>query len=312
MITFVSFSRWWDDFFFGKTDAAALCIFRIIFGLFLILNGISLIEDFDAWFGVGDNALVPLADSLKFYSNLRLNIYRWLSPTEGAAWLVLLGYIVSSLFVMIGFKTRVSALICFFFMVSMQNRNFAILNSGDTLMRCLLFLLIFAPSHVRYSVDAILSKIYGTPLDPIIPRLTIRLLQLQFSLVYLATTLFKLKGLDWVDGTAVYYTSRLVNFQRIVLPVVFDVPILVQLATWTALFVEFAMGFLIWIRELRIWVLIAGILLHLLIEVSMSIGFFEWVMMSAYILFLERHDLETARQLWVRNFHRLQKFHSAA
>jgi hypothetical protein len=158
-------------------------------------------------------------------------------------------------------------------------------------MRCLLFLLIFAPSHVRYSLDAWLARRTGAPFDPEVSRLMIRLLQLQFSLVYLATTLFKLKGYDWVDGTAVYYTSRLVNFQRIVLPVVFDIPALVKFATWSALFIEFAMGSLIWVRELRLWVLLSGILLHLLIEVSMSIGFFEWVMMSAYILFLESNEL---------------------
>jgi uncharacterized membrane protein YphA (DoxX/SURF4 family) len=291
MISLASFCRGWDEFFHGKTDAAALCLFRILFGFFLFLNGVSLVEDFDAWFGVGTNALVPLADSFTYYSNLRLNIYHWLSPTEGAARMVLWCYIVAAAAVLVGFKTRPAALVCFILMVSMQNRNFAILNSGDTLMRCLLFLLIFAPSHVRYSLDAWLARRTGAPFDPEVSRLMIRLLQLQFSLVYLATTLFKLKGYDWVDGTAVYYTSRLVNFQRIVLPVVFDIPALVKFATWSALFIEFAMGSLIWVRELRLWVLLSGILLHLLIEVSMSIGFFEWVMMSAYILFLESNEL---------------------
>jgi hypothetical protein len=192
---------------------------------------------------------------------------------------------------MVGFKTRISAIICFILMVSMQNRNYAILNSGDTLMRCMLFLLIFSPSYVKYSADSWLKKKTGQSYDSEISILTIRLMQLQFSLVYLATTLFKLKGFDWVDGTAVYYTSRLVNFQRIVLPIVFDIPSLVKLATWSALFIEFAMGTLVWVKEFRIWVMLSGIILHLLIEVSMSIGFFEWVMMASYILFLEPSEL---------------------
>ena len=296
MFSINTFFKAWDEFFYKKTDATALCMFRILFGFFLFLNGISLVQDFHEWFGLGDKALIPLQDSMNFYSNFRVNIYRWLSPTEFSAWFVLGAYIVTSVFVMIGFKTRLSTIVCFILMVSMQNRNYSILNSGDTLMRCMLFLMIFAPTHVKYSVDAYFRKQRGIAYSPEISLVTIRLMQLQFSLVYFATTLFKLKGYDWVDGTAVYYTSRLVNFQRIVLPIVFDFPSLVKFATWSALFIEFAMGTLVWVKELRIWVLLAGLLLHLGIEVSMSIGFFEWVMIAAYILFLEPKEVE-----WLKN-----------
>lgn len=291
MISLKGFIDGWNRFFYSKTDASALAIFRIIFGIFLFINGISLVEDFQAWFGVGDNALVPLFDSFTYYRDFRINIFKWLSPTEFSAWLVLSTYILTSIFVMIGFKTRLSTIVTFILLVSLQNRNYAILNSGDTLMRCMLFLMMFAPTHVKYSVDALVRKKMGDPYDSQVPILTIRLMQLQFSLVYLATTLFKLKGYDWVDGTAVYYTSRLVNFQRIVLPIVFDFPMLVKFATWSALFIEFAMGSLIWVKELRVWVLLSGLLLHLLIEVTMSIGFFEWVMMAGYIVFLEPKEV---------------------
>lgn len=295
MISIKTIFEGWDRFFYTRVDAGALCIFRAIFGFFLFLNGISLVEDFHEWYGIGDLSLVPLHDSFHFYGNFRINIFKWLSPTEFSAQLVLWTYIVSSLLVMIGFKTRISTIVCFILMVSLQNRNYAILNSGDTLMRCMLFLMMFAPSHVKYSFDAFLSRRKDGPYQTDVPILTIRLMQLQFSLVYLATTLFKLKGYDWVDGTAVYYTSRLVNFQRVVLPFVFDYPSLVKFATWSALFIEFAMGSLVWIKELRIWVLLSGVILHLFIEVSMSIGFFEWVMIAGYVLFLDQKEL-----VWIR------------
>lgn len=292
MISIKNFYAGWDKFFYSMTDASALCVFRIIFGFFLVLNGISLVEDFDVWYGVGDNALVPLQDSFTFYNDFRINIFKWLSPTEASAWFVLLTYIFSSFAIMLGFQTRINSLICFILIISLQNRNYAILNSGDTLMRCMLFLMIFAPTNVKYSIDAYFRRKEGSPFDPTVSMVTIRLMQLQFSLVYLATTLFKLKGYDWVDGTAVYYTSRLENFQRIVLPIVFDYPSLVKFATWSALFIEFAMGTLVWVKEFRIWVLIAGIILHLAIELSMSIGFFEWVMMAGYLLFLEPQEFQ--------------------
>lgn len=303
MFSLKNFAKNWDHFFYSYTDASALCVFRILFGFFLFLNGVSLIEDFDAWFGVGDNALVPLHDSFTFYGDFRINIFKWLSPTESSAWFVLMTYILTSIGIMVGYQTRISSLICFILIISLQNRNYAILNSGDTLMRCMLFLMIFAPTNVKYSLDAYFRNKEGNPFSSTVPVLTIRLMQLQFSLVYLATTLFKLKGYDWVDGTAVYYTSRLENFQRVILPVIFDYPSLVKFATWSALFIEFAMGTLVWVKELRIWVLLSGILLHLGIEVSMSIGFFEWVMMAGYMLFLEPKEFK-----WMANYFKSSLF----
>lgn len=291
MLSILTFSRGWNNFFHQRTDASTLCLFRVLLGFFLFLNGISLVEDFDAWFGVGSNSLLPLADSFELYSDFRINIYKILSPTESTAWVILMTYIVSSLTFMAGFKTRLSSIVCFILLVSIQNRNYTILNSGDTIMRCMMFMMIFAPCHVKYSIDAWLKEKSGTPYSVDISLLTVRLLQLQFTLVYLATTLFKLRGYDWVDGTAIYYTSRLVNFQRVVIPVIFDYPSLVKSITWGALFIEFAMGTLIWVKEWRKWVLVAGLLLHLGIEVSMSIGFFEWVMISAYVLFLEPQEI---------------------
>jgi hypothetical protein len=307
MISIRTFIKGWDGFFYRTTDASRLCLFRAFLGFFLLLNGLSLIEDFEAWLGTGDNSLLPLHNSFYFYSDFRINFFKWLTPEESSAWFVLIVYILSAFLMMIGFQTKVSTIICFVLLVSLHTRNHAILNSGDNIMRCMLFLMMFAPTHVKYSVDSWFRSRQGNAYSTQISYVSLRLLQLQFSLVYLATTLFKLKGVDWPDGTAIYYTSRLVNFQRFVLPVLFDYVWLIKLFTWSALFIEFAMGTLVWVKEFRIWVLLAGIMLHLGIEVTMSIGFFEWVMISAYILFLEPKDLLGFKNLFWFQKPRLEK-----
>lgn len=300
MFSFKGFVEGWNNFFYSETSPDALCYFRIFLGFFLFLNGISLIPDFEAWYGVGVNSLLPLKDSFNLYSNLRINLFKWLSPTEASAWFVLITYSVASFLLMIGLKTRISAIVTFILLVSLQNRNYTILNSGDTLMRCMLFVLMLSPSGVKFSMDAWLRAKKGLPGVDRIPYTTVRLLQLQFALVYFATTLFKLKGYDWVDGTAVYYTSRLTNFQRFAIPLVFDIPSLTKFFTWSALAIEFAMGVLIWVKEWRKWVLLSGIALHLGIEITMSIGFFEWVMISAYILFLEGDEIKKLLNIFPR------------
>ena len=62
--------------------------------------------------------------------------------------------------------------------------------------------------------------------------------------------------------------------------------------TWGALFIEFALGTLVWIKELRYPVIFGGVLLHLGIEFTMTIGFFEWMMMFSFLLFVDSEHLE--------------------
>ncbi len=298
MISIKTFINGWNEFFYSKTDATALCLFRIFFGFFLLINGISLIPDFHVWYGVGPDSFLPIQDSFRLYSDFRINLFKVFSPTETAAWIIMISYIVSAFMFMVGYKTRIASIICFITLTSLQNRNYTILNSGDTVMRCMLFVMMFTPAHVLYSVDAWIREKKGSPYSTQVSNLTIRLLQLQFTMVYLATTLFKLKGFDWVEGTAIYYTARLENFQRIPLPILFDYASLVKGLTWGTLFIEFAMGTLVWVKEFRRWVLLLGIALHIGIEVTMSIGIFEWVMMSAYLLFFEVDELRKVKEFF--------------
>ena len=291
MVSLKKICAGWNHFYFDKTDASILGLFRIVMGFLFLLNGLSLIEDFNYWYGVGNESLVPLADSLTFYNDPRINLFRVLPASNIAAGLILFFYIIFSLMLMLGYQTKLSTLLLFIFSVSLQNRNYAILNSGDTVMTCLLFAMIWAPCGTCHSLDSYMADSKGKPLDKNIPYMGIRLIQIQFAIIYLSTALFKFKGIDWVDGTAVYYTSRLENFQRFVVPVLFDHLFLIKIMTWFALATEFAMGTLIWVKEFRLWVLMAGLILHIGIEITMSIGFFEWVMLAGYLVFLKSSDI---------------------
>jgi predicted DCC family thiol-disulfide oxidoreductase YuxK len=91
----------------------------------------------------------------------------------------------------------------------------------------------------------------------------------------------------WLDGTALYYTARLEDFWRLPVPYVFDHLWSIKFATWATLMVEFALGVLIWFRDIRYLVLLAGLMLHLGIEWSMNVPLFSAMMLSAYVAFLE-------------------------
>ena len=118
-----------------------------------------------------------------------------------------------------------------------------------------------------------------------------RWLQLQLAFVYCQTFFAKLSGRHWIDGWAVYFAARYDDCQRFMLPVIFDTPFIIKGLTWGTLVIEFALWALVWFKELRYWVLLSGIFLHMGIEITMNLPMFEWVMMFSYLAFVEPQDL---------------------
>ena len=80
------------------------------------------------------------------------------------------------------------------------------------------------------------------------------------------------------------------------MPYLFDRLWMIKLLTWGALAVELAMATLVWFRDLRYPVLLAGWLLHLGLEYSMNIQLFQWVILSTYVLFVDPADLRRLTQ----------------
>ena len=59
---------------------------------------------------------------------------------------------------LIGYQTRISTIVSWFFLVSLHNRNPLVLQGEDFIFRCLLFWGIFMPWGARFSVGAYLNR----------------------------------------------------------------------------------------------------------------------------------------------------------
>jgi hypothetical protein len=104
--------------------------------------------------------------------------------------------------------------------------------------------------------------------------------------------LMKLAGDPWLNGTALYYVSRLDDyFGRFPVPAwAFDTPWIVALMTWSVLLAELAVPILIWFRETRLPCLIVLLVFHLANEWTMNLFLFHWVMLAGWISFLTPAD----------------------
>ena len=80
---------------------------------------------------------------------------------------------------------------------------------------------------------------------------------------------------------------RIEDLQRFVAPEwLFEQSLLLKLLTWATLAFEASFIVLVWPRRLRLWVLGAGVLLHLGIDLFLDIGFFSLAIFLAYLAFL--------------------------
>jgi predicted DCC family thiol-disulfide oxidoreductase YuxK len=137
------------------------------------------------------------------------------------------------------------------------------------------------------------------------------LLQIQVAFLYFYAFVWKISGAMWLSGIAVYYTSRLAEFWRFPVPYVFEHIWTIKLWTWSTLLVELALGTLVWIKEFRYWVLLAGVLLHLGIDYTMNIPLFAYIMTGAYVTFVEPEHLQKAFEWFKAKFNRATKYSEA-
>lgn len=280
-----------DEFLFKPQPVHNVALLRIGLGFLLLFNWAMIYADIDSLFG--PNGMVSLATSQQYGNQLRFSLFDYLPNTMKVTSTLAFVNLAAVIAMTIGFWTRTSIAVAFVTLVSFHHRNGFILNSADSVLRVFLFLMLFTHCADLFSVDRWLKLKKGKA--PLIPEekspWALRMIQIQFCLIYIATVMFKLKGDRWVDGTAIYVASRLDDFVRFELPLLNNM-LMIKWLTWGTLAIEIALGTLVWIKEFRYWVLLGGVFLHLGIEYTMAIPVFEWAMIILMLSMVDPRDLQ--------------------
>jgi HTTM domain len=269
----------WRTFWFRPEPVYTLGLIRIAFGALIMTWTVSILPDLSDLFGTNgvlpDGAHDPAMWSLfqQWHDDRALLI----------GWAALL---LSALAMTVGWHTRMASIAVCALVLSLQHRDPSVFNSGDVLVRIEALFLALAPSGAALSLDqrrltgAFWSAQTRAPW-------AIRLMQLQLSIIYLASVRWKVSGSAWQEGTAVSYALRLRDMLIVPVPQWFiDNSLIINLASWGALAVELSLGVLVWNRHLRPWVLLAGVLMHKSIMLTMAVGFFTLAMFVLYLAFV--------------------------
>src|SRR5690348_13262952 len=94
MISLTQLADWWQRFFHEPEPVAALAVFRIAFGLVLVVNGLTLLPYISDFFG--PRGLLGVKGLAKAYPSPRLSLFYLLPQTEGAALLVVWAYLLGA------------------------------------------------------------------------------------------------------------------------------------------------------------------------------------------------------------------------
>jgi hypothetical protein len=289
----------WNAFFFAEQSPVPIALFRVIFGMLVAGTLLLLRPDWLAWYGT--HAWVSLSTMQTLEKGARLNVF--LAIPQNNAWIEAFFWIFlgSAMLLTVGFLTRLNSLIVFLCLTSIDQRNLYITHGGDTFLRVVGLFLIFAPAGAALSVDRLI-RIWrgkqGAKIRPCRPWAQ-RMIQFELSLVYFVAFCYKAEGVTWLQGTALYYVYNLDELRRFPLPAWILHPMVLKLSSWFTLLLEFSLGVLIWVEDLRYVLLALGVLFHFILEYSLNIPMFQWDILSAYILFVEAADLERAWN-WIR------------
>ena len=271
----------WERFWFREAETSTLAVFRIAFGIVVLTWTISLAPALYSFYD--DRGILPAYPDggSGAWGLLQLN------SSATAVTILYLFLLVGALCLVVGFKTRLAAVVTFACLISFGRRNPWVLNSGDLLVFVLAFYLMLAPSGAALSVDRWLQSKSGFWEFPLRSLWPLRLIQVQVSLLYFFAVWEKLRGETWNDGTAVSYAFRIEDLERFPVPgFVTDSLLLANLLTYGTLAIELALAILVWNRKLRPWVLLLGVMLHLSIAYAVRVGFFSVAAVVAYIAFL--------------------------
>lgn len=255
-----------------QTNAAPLALFRIFFGLLMLISIIR----FTAYGWIHKLYIQP--DFFFSYYG-----FEWIQPLGVWTYLIFLVCGLSAMFVSLGFKYRISIITFFLSFTYIELMDKTTYLNHYYFISILSFLMIFLPAHSYFSVDAWKKeKIRAQQ----IPKWSIDSIKFLLFIVYFYAGLAKLNS-DWLLEAMPL---------QIWLPAKYSIPLLGDLLqqtwahyafAWAGAFYDLTIPFLLLIRKTRVFAFIMVVVFHILTRVLFPIGMFPYIMIVSALIFFD-------------------------
>lgn len=204
--------------------------------------------------------------------------------------------------VMIGFKTRVSLLVAFVLFTWLAWLDFpGTYKKYSVIAQHLLVMMAFTRSHAAWSIDAMLDreKTTRSQLSPVWPR---TLMCALLSFIYFGAVVTKIRLADFGTGDLMTFSLLDVRWGggRLGLWLA-TMPALMMVLSYLTVLFELSAVTLLWVSQVRRWMLLLAIGFHASLGITLHIGIFSPLMVVALLAFLRESDLALLTRFIRRN-----------
>ena len=285
----------WHDIV--SVDARSLALCRIVLTASMIVDLWHVANNFITFYS--DQGVLPRAALLTI----------WRSGVENSLYLASGSLLINDALLavqflvlfalLVGYRTRLAAILAVIFTMSLQARNFMTNQASDDLARLLLVWMMFAPVGARWSVDAAMNRV----------RIPDRILsfagagiQIQAMCVYTFGALIKFQGVSWPAGHAVARALADGTYGSVLGRYLLPFPEMLTALTYFVETLEFLMPLLIWF-PIRNFTVRSGALLllfgmHTGFLILLHVGIFPMISFASLLLFITTRHWEMAARLW--------------
>lgn len=257
-------------------DVRALSLMRIALSLILLVDLCIRATSLTAHYT--ETGVVPFFIERSFWSPGYFSLFQFGDTYAFALTMFVITGIVY-LFLLAGYKTKLFTILAWFLLTSLQNRNTLILQSGDDLLRLVLFWGIFMPWGNFYSIDSKKLRLYRDreKKKPILTVATVGYVVLLFS-IYFFTGLLK-ESSEWnSEGSAIYYALSLDQMSWPLGKMLLAYPGLLKYLTVFIRWFEMLVPFLLFVPfknvRFRLIFIFCIAALHISISLTLFVGLF--------------------------------------
>jgi uncharacterized membrane protein YphA (DoxX/SURF4 family) len=284
--------RAWDRFWFTPAQPHTLALIRILGGGMILYTHLVWTLNLDAF--LGPQAWTTReANALLNQSAQGERVYAWgylaLVDSPAAIWALHVAGLIVLAMLVAGLWTRWTSILAFVITLSYCHRLTASLFGLDQVNALIATYLMFGRSGDAWSLDRWLAA-RRTPLAAPAPsvgtNIAIRLIQLHMCVIYLFGGIGKLRGEQWMDGSALWYGFANLEYQSVDMTWTVYYPWLISLLTHVTVYWETFYCFLIWPKLTRPVCLALAVAVHGGIAICLGMPTFGLAMIIGNLAFV--------------------------
>ncbi|SEG06273.1 Vitamin K-dependent gamma-carboxylase [Thalassococcus halodurans] len=268
-------------------DFRSLAAFRILASLTMLYVCAVLYPDLITFYS--NSGLLSTELLSAYYPHHRFSLLT-IFHSDVFIYVVWFGLVASSCSLLLGYRSRTSAAICFILYLSFAGRNPVLNQGGDVLHPLLLFWAIFLPTGRVFGIDGALEKDRNTFEAPSILSIATVGLLMQVLYVYVFGALLK-TGSYWVpNGQAILIAMHLDTFATDASHFARQFPIILGLLTFFVFYLELFAPLILFFPDKKQRVRAVGlaliVIMHFGFRTFLSIGHFWLSSLSSLMTYI--------------------------